>query len=78
MSNIFDKIIYGLNGTVKPVNNHLCKMITRLRRPMLSRTQQIFIQSLLYKTTTCLTRPLQNITQWRNRKQKLSNIFKII
>ena len=38
-------------------NDHLCKTTTRLRRPMLSPPKQIPIQLLLYKTTTCLTRP---------------------
>ena len=33
------------------------KTTTRLRRPMLSPPMRIPIQSLLYKTTTCLTRP---------------------
>ena len=38
-------------------NDHLYKTTTRLRRPMLSPPKQIPIQLLLYKTTTCLTRP---------------------
>ena len=32
-------------------------MITCLRQPTLSRPKQIPMQSLLYKTTTCLARP---------------------
>ena len=32
-------------------------MTTRLRRPVLSLPKQIPMQSLLYKMTTCLTRP---------------------
>ena len=36
-------------------NNHLCKTTTRLRRTMLSVPKQIPKQSLLCKTTTCLT-----------------------
>ena len=36
--------------------DHLCKTNSRLRRPMLSQPKQIPI--LLYKTTTCLTRPM--------------------
>ena len=38
-------------------NDHLCKTTSRLRRPILSPPKQILVQSLLYKTTTCLTRP---------------------
>ena len=38
-------------------NDHLYKTTTHLRRPMLSPPNQILIQSLLYKTNTCLTRP---------------------
>ena len=39
------------------LNDHLYKTTTRLRLPMLSPPIPILIQSLLYKTTTCLTRP---------------------
>ena len=38
-------------------NDHLYKMTTRLRQPMPSPPKPIPIQTLLYKTTTCLTRP---------------------
>ena len=38
-------------------NDHLCKVTTRLRRPRLSSSKQIPVQSLLCKMTTCLTRP---------------------
>ena len=38
-------------------NDHLSKTTTRLRRPILSPPKQILVQSLLYKITTCLTRP---------------------
>ena len=38
-------------------NNHFCKMTTHLRWPMLSPPRQIPMQPLLYKTTTCPTRP---------------------
>ena len=41
----------------KCLNDHLYKTATRLRRPELSPLKQISIQSLLYQTTTCLTRP---------------------
>ena len=36
-------------------NDQLFKMTTHLRRPMLSLPKSIPVQSLLYKTTTCLT-----------------------
>ena len=39
------------------LNNHLHKMTTRLRWPVLSLPKQIAIQLLLYKTTMSLTRP---------------------
>ena len=39
------------------LNHHLCKTATRLRWPMVSPPKQIPAQSLLYKTTTCLTWP---------------------
>ena len=39
------------------LNDHLHKTNTRLRRPGLSLPKEIPIQLLLYKTTTCLTRP---------------------
>ena len=38
-------------------NDHLCKTTTHLRRPMLSPPKPFPVQSLLYKTTTCLTWP---------------------
>ena len=38
-------------------NDHLYKTTTRLRRPVLSPPKQIPTQSLLVKTTTCLTWP---------------------
>ena len=38
-------------------NDHLCKTTTHLRWPMLSPLKQTPIPSLLYKTTSCLTRP---------------------
>ena len=38
-------------------NDHIYNKTTRLRRPMLSPPKQIPLQLLLYKTTTCLTRP---------------------
>ena len=36
-------------------NDHLCKMTTHLRQPMLNPPKQFLMQSLLCKTTTCLT-----------------------
>ena len=40
-----------------PSNDHCYKMTTHLRQPVLGLPEQIPIQSLLFKTTTCLTRP---------------------
>ena len=48
-------VVLAFEITVKPV-----QMITSIRRPMLSPPKQIPIQSLLYKTTNCLTRPATN------------------
>ena len=42
----------GYEDTVKPDQT-----TTYIRRPMLSPPERIPIQTLLYKTTTCLTRP---------------------
>ena len=39
-------------------NDHLLKTTNHLRWPMLSPPKPIPIQSLLYKTTTCLTQPV--------------------
>ena len=60
-------------------NDRLWKTTTRLRRPILSLTQHIFIQSLLYKTTTCLTRPATTFFCLPNQnktclKQPIQNI----
>ena len=38
-------------------NDHLYRMMTHLRWPILSPPKQIPIQSLQYETTTCLTQP---------------------
>ena len=54
-------------------NGHLYKATARLRRPMLSPPKQIPIQSLLYKTTTCLTRPATTFFVSQIKK----NLFKI-
>ena len=51
-------------------NRDLCKMITCLRRPILSLPRQIVIQLLLYKTTTCLMRPLFFVSQRKNSPSK--------
>ena len=50
-------------------NNHLYK--TRLRRPMLCPPGQIPMQSLLYKTTTCLTRPATSFFVSQMKKKSL-------
>ena len=42
-------------------NDHLYKMTTHQRRPMLSPPKQILIQSLLYRTTTCLMQPAKKL-----------------
>ena len=52
-------------------NDHLCKTTTRLRRPMLNPPKQIPVQSLLYKTTTCLTRPGTTFFCLPNKKSRL-------
>ena len=51
-------------------NDHLNKMTTcHLRHPILSPPEQIPRQSLLYKTTTCLTQPA--ITFFALKKKKV-------
>ena len=58
-------------------NDHTCKTTTRLGRPMLNLPLQIPIQSLLYKTTICLTGPATNflVSQMKKNciKQPLQN-----
>ena len=58
-------------------NDHLYKTITRLRRSMLSSPKQIPKQSLLHKTTTCLTWPATTFLspRWKKAclKQPLQN-----
>ena len=44
-------------NTVKLAQTTTCKMTTRLRQPILSPPKAIPVQSLLYKTTTCITWP---------------------
>ena len=49
-------LYFTLLNTVKPVQKTTSfKITTRLRRPMLRQPKQISIQSLVYKTSTCLT-----------------------
>ena len=65
--------------------DHLCRMTTFLRRPILSLPKQTPVQSWLYQTSTCLTRPtttflspikprlkqpLKTFIQKRNAKQR--------
>ena len=50
-------------------NDHLYKMSTRLRLPVLSPHKQIPIQSLLHKMTTCLTRPATTYFCLPNKKK---------
>ena len=61
-------------------DNHLCKMTTRPRQPMLSPPKKILIQSLLYKMTTCLVWPSTNFflsPKWKKAylKQPLKNFI---
>ena len=57
ISNYKQKIMRIFNYSQTCSNDHLYKTTTRLRRSVLSPPKQIPINSLLYKTTTCLTRP---------------------
>ena len=72
-------------------NDHLKKTTTRLRRLMLSLAKQNPIELLLYRTTTCLTRPAPTflVSQMKktcikqllqnltqHRKQTLGNIYR--
>ena len=61
------------------LNDHLYKTATPLRRAMLSQPKSIAIQSLLYKTTTCLARPATSffVPQMKNNclKQPLQNFI---
>ena len=60
-------------------SDHLCKMTTHLRRPMLSPPKPFPVQSLLYKTTTCLTSPATTFLslKWKKSclKQPLINFI---
>ena len=53
------------------LNDHPCKTTTRLRRPMLGPPKQIPVQSLVYKTTTCLTRPPPTFFDSQMKKARL-------
>ena len=52
-------------------NDHFYKIPTRLRRTMLSPTNRIAMQSLLYKTSTCLTRPATTFLPPKWKKKPL-------
>ena len=58
-------------------NDHIYKMTTHLRQPMLSLPKQIPIQLLLYKMTTCLSQPATTffVSQMKKNclKQPLQN-----
>ena len=60
-------------------NDHLCKTTTYLRQPMLSPPKPFPVQSLLYKTTTCLTWPATTFLslKWKKSclKQPLINFI---
>ena len=51
-------------------NDHLCKMTTHLRQPMLNPPRQFLMQSLLCKTTTCLTWPATTFWVPNEKKKK--------
>ena len=51
-------------------NNHLYKTTTRLGRPMLTPPKPIPMESLLYKTTTCLTQPATTLFVPEMKKPK--------
>ena len=51
-------------------NDHLCKMTTHLRQPMLNPPKQFRMQSLLCKTTTCLTWPVTTFWVPNEKKKK--------
>ena len=57
-------------------DDHPCKTTTRLRLPMPSPPQRIPAQSLLYKTTACLTRPATTffVPQMRKSLSKTTTI----
>ena len=58
---------YVSSITVKPAQT-----TTSTRRPIVSLPKQIPIQSLLYKTTTCLTRSATTCLSHKWKKKKLS------
>ena len=68
-----------LNYSQTCSHEHLYKMTSHLRRLMLSPPKQISIQSLLYKTNTCLTRAATTffVSQMKKTclKQPLKNYF---
>ena len=51
------EVLYWVKYSRTCSNDYLYKKTTRPRRLMLNPSKQIPIQSLLYKTITCLTRP---------------------
>ena len=62
-------------------NNHLYKLTTRLRRPILNLPKPVNIQSLLYKVSTCLTQPVTTffVPQMKKTclKQPLQNFIQL-
>ena len=64
-----DPILYSQTCS----NDHLYKMTTDLRQPMLSLPKQIPIQSLLQKMTTCLTQPATTFFLSQMKKKSVYN-----
>ena len=57
----------------------LCKTTSFLRQPMLSPLKKIPIQSLLQKTTTCLTRPATTfVSHMKKNLSKINNHYKTL
>ena len=59
--------------TVKPVQT-----ATSVKRPMSSLPKQILVQSLLYKTTTCLTQPVTTFLNPNEKKPVQNNNYKTL
>ena len=49
-------------------NNHICKMTTGLKQPILSLPKQIPVQYWLCKTTTCLMQPVTTFFVYQMKK----------
>ena len=62
-------------NTVKLAQTTTCKITTHLRQPILSLPKPIPVQSLLYKTTTCLMWPAATffVPQMKKNLSKTAN-----